>query len=159
MLRVDIDPRVAVAPGPEPARTDFAASRIVARPVSMPTGRAPDKQNLIPLYSAGLCEAVNIAPGASSLPAAKYTRSVLANPRSSTLMPREVTPLANEAARDSPVTRMSRATMTIGALTKSANATPSANATSSFISFGVVPRMSYALTMRSRTEGSVFINQ
>ena len=36
---------------------------ISRKPLSMPTGRAPDRQSLTPLYSAGLCDAVNIAPG------------------------------------------------------------------------------------------------
>ena len=41
---------------------------MAARPVSWPTARAPLRQNLTPLYCAGLCDAVNIAPGASRLP-------------------------------------------------------------------------------------------
>ncbi len=36
---------------------------ISTRPVSSPTGRAPARHNLMPLYWAGLCEAVNMAPG------------------------------------------------------------------------------------------------
>ena len=36
----------------------------------------------MPLYCAGLWDAVNMAPGASSRPAAKYTRSVETRPRS-----------------------------------------------------------------------------
>ena len=60
---------------------------ISARPVSCPTARAPLRQNFTPLYCAGLCDAVNIAPGASSVPAAKYTRSVDARPRSTTSTP------------------------------------------------------------------------
>ena len=43
---------------------------ISASPVSRPIGRAPAWQSLSPLYRAGLWEAVNIAPGASRLPAA-----------------------------------------------------------------------------------------
>lgn len=42
--------------------------RISARPVSWPTGAAPARHILMPLYCAGLCEAVNIAPGRSSAP-------------------------------------------------------------------------------------------
>ncbi len=37
--------------------------RICDRPVSWPTGAAPARHILIPLYCAGLCDAVNIAPG------------------------------------------------------------------------------------------------
>ncbi len=44
---------------------------ISASPVSRPMGRAPDWHSLSPLYLAGLWEAVNMAPGASRLPAAK----------------------------------------------------------------------------------------
>ena len=49
---------------------------ISLRPVSTPTGLAPARHSLMPLYWAGLCDAVNMAPGASKRPAAKYTRSV-----------------------------------------------------------------------------------
>ena len=40
-----------------------APAAMSARPVSRPIGRAPDRQSLSPLYCAGLCEAVNMAPG------------------------------------------------------------------------------------------------
>ena len=43
-------------------------------------GRAPERQSLSPLYCAGLCEAVNMAPGASRWPDAKYKKSVEAMP-------------------------------------------------------------------------------
>ena len=46
-------------------------SLIWVRPVCSPTGAAPARHSLMPLYCAGLWLAVNIAPGASSLPAAK----------------------------------------------------------------------------------------
>ena len=46
-----------------PASTRSASDRISARPESMPIGRAPAWQSLMPLYCAGLCEAVNIAAG------------------------------------------------------------------------------------------------
>ena len=45
-------------------------------PMSRLIGTAPGRQVLIPLYVAGLCEAVNIAPGRFSTPEAKYSRSV-----------------------------------------------------------------------------------
>ena len=53
-----------------------------ARPVSRPIGRARERQSLSPLYCAGLCDAVNMAPGASRCPDAKYKKSVEAMPRS-----------------------------------------------------------------------------
>ena len=71
MSRRETVPRAATGAGPVPARAFFAVSRISPRPVSIPTGRAPDRQNLMPLYWAGLCDAVNMAPGMSSVPAAK----------------------------------------------------------------------------------------
>ena len=64
------EPAFAAAGGPEPSSTVSATCLTMPRPLSMPTGRAPDKQNLRPLYWAGLWDAVNIAPGASSAPAA-----------------------------------------------------------------------------------------
>ncbi len=48
-----------------------ASSFTRSSPVSAPTGRASARQNLIPLYWAGLCEAVNMAPGAPRDPEAK----------------------------------------------------------------------------------------
>ena len=71
----------------------------------------------MPLYWAGLCEAVNMAPGASSVPAAKYSRSVDASPRSTTSRPWRCTPSAKAAASSTPLGRMSRATSTrVGAV-------------------------------------------
>ena len=59
-------------PPPGPAGTPAStAARIVASPVSWPIGVAPARQSLMPLYFAGLWLAVNIAPGMSSVPAAK----------------------------------------------------------------------------------------
>ena len=43
-------------------------SLICVQPVCSPTGAAPARHSLMPLYCAGLWLAVNIAPGASSLP-------------------------------------------------------------------------------------------
>ena len=51
-----------VAAGGTPA---MARSRISNSPVSSPIGRAPARHILMPLYWAGLCEAVSIAAGAS----------------------------------------------------------------------------------------------
>ena len=56
----------------------------------------------MPLYSAGLCEAVSIAPGASKWPAAKKSRSVEARPRSTTSTPWPVTPRAKAAGEVEP---------------------------------------------------------
>ncbi|SKV64947.1 Uncharacterised protein [Mycobacteroides abscessus subsp. abscessus] len=39
--------------------------------MSLPTGLAPARHSLIPLYAAGLWLAVNIAPGQSNNPEAK----------------------------------------------------------------------------------------
>ena len=83
-------------------------------------GRAPARHILIPLYWAGLCEAVNMAPGASSVPAAKYIMSVDASPRSTTSRPCRCTPSAKAAASSTPLGRMSRATSTRSAPSVSA---------------------------------------
>ena len=47
-----------------------AIARSSTSPVSAPTGRAPARQSLIPLYFAGLWLAVIIAPGMPRLPLA-----------------------------------------------------------------------------------------
>jgi hypothetical protein len=56
--------------GAATVETSCAVAFTSSNPVSWPTGRAPDRQSLTPLYCAGLCDAVNTAPGASSVPAA-----------------------------------------------------------------------------------------
>ena len=110
------------------------AAMISRSPVSAPTGRAPARHSLIPLYWAGLCEAVNMAPGASRLPDAKYSSSVEVSPRSTTSTPAEVTPSAKARVssdtgrphvpgRPAPVRRPQSA----------ANAAPTARARSVFI--------------------------
>ncbi len=48
-----------------------AISRICWRPVSSPTGAAPDRHSFSPLYWGGLWLAVNIAPGSARRPEAK----------------------------------------------------------------------------------------
>ena len=48
---------------PEAGTGSATMSRIWARPESCPTGVAPARHILIPLYWAGLWLAVNIAPG------------------------------------------------------------------------------------------------
>ena len=63
--------RVIVPGGPPDAGTPAAAmSRSSASPVSAPTGRAPARHSLMPLYLAGLWLAVTIAPGMPSAPLA-----------------------------------------------------------------------------------------
>src|SRR6266498_4051939 len=79
-----------------------------ARPVSCPTGAAPARHSLMPLYWAGLWLAVNIAPGASRCPDAKYTRSVEARPSSTTSTPASVAPSANAALSGSEDGRSAR---------------------------------------------------
>src|SRR3954451_21679477 len=95
-------------------------------------GAAPARHILMPLYWAGLWLAVNIAPGTSSDPAAKYSRSVEPSPASITSTPRLITPSAK--ARDSGTddSRMSCAVTTVraplSAVTNSAKAAPSPRA-------------------------------
>ena len=50
---------------------DAMSALMTSRPVSSPTGLAPARHSLMPLYCAGLCEPVKVAPGRSRLPAAK----------------------------------------------------------------------------------------
>ena len=59
-------------PGAEPLAGMPAStiSRSSRRPVCSPTGLAPSRQSLIPLYLAGLWLAVIIAPGRPRLPLA-----------------------------------------------------------------------------------------
>src|SRR5918996_1649848 len=131
-----------------------ASSRTCASPVSCPTGAAPARQSLIPLYWAGLWLAVNMAPGSPSRPLAKYSWSVDASPMWMTSAPREVTPSANAADSGSEDGRMSCPTTTApGPSRTSTNAAPTSRAIPSCSSSGTTPRMSYAFTMpaRSRT--------
>ena len=113
----------------------------------MPIGRAPAWQSLMPLYCAGLCEAVNIAAGESRDPAAKYTRSVDASPMSMTSTPSSITPVAKASTSSGPLGRMSRPTSTRSVSTNWAKPTPSACATFASSWSGTVPLMSYALTI------------
>ena len=80
----------------------------------------------MPLYCAGLCDPVNVAPGASRRPAAKYSRSVGIKPRSTTSTPWLVTPSMNASANSAPDGRMSRPTSTRDAPANWANAAPTA---------------------------------
>src|SRR5690606_5501397 len=137
-----------------PSSSERARSRMRASPLSWPIGRAPARQSFTPLYSAGLWLAVNIAPGRSRLPEAKYSRSVEPRPTSITPAPPAWMPSANAAANPGEDSRMSRATTTVPAASLpsrsiNTNAVPNARATSSCSSSGTTPRMSYALTMRS----------
>src|SRR5690242_4408052 len=78
-------------------------------------------------------------------------RSVEAIPRSTTSTPCERTPSANAPASSGPSGRMSRATSTVGAPAKRANAAPTARHNGPSIWSGTVPRMSYALKTASRS--------
>ncbi len=127
------------------------SARTSRRPLSSPTGRAPDRQNFSPLYCFGLWLAVIITAGRSSDPDAKYRRSVEASPRSTTSEPREVMPSEMAAARSGDEIRQSRPTTTFGPPANSANAAPILRARSSSRSSGNTPRTSYALKMRSRS--------
>ena len=68
---VDRRPRLGAGAGPVPARDAAINCLISSNPAPRPSGRAPARHSLAPLYSAGLCDAVNIAPGRSRAPAAK----------------------------------------------------------------------------------------
>ena len=70
----------------EPSRSSWARSRISAKPVSCPTGLAPARHSLIPLYAAGLWLAVNIARAGRG-PTRVVGPSVLARPISMTSTP------------------------------------------------------------------------
>ena len=62
----------------------------------------------MPLYSGGLCEAVNWTPCRPSVPDAYHSSSVLVSPASTTEAPWLRAPSANAEATSAPVTRMSR---------------------------------------------------
>ncbi len=134
--------------GPELAGTPSAAMRLISRrPESSPIGLAPARHSFMPLYCAGLWDAVNMAPGAPIWPAAKYTRSVEARPRSTTLRPWDRTPSMKAAASSTPEGLMSRPTSTCSAPpawldANTAKASPTARATPASSWSGVVPRMS-----------------
>ena len=120
--------------------------RISTSPESWPIGAAPARHSLMPLYCAGLWLAVNIAPGTSSEPAAKYSMSVDPSPASTTSTPREITPSAKARESGTEESRMSCAVTTevapVSAWTNSANAAPIARATSSSHWSGTTPRTS-----------------
>ena len=59
------------ATSPRDVTPDATISLICCRPLCSPTGAAPARHSLMPLYFAGLWLAVSIAPGASSRPDAK----------------------------------------------------------------------------------------
>ena len=101
-----------------------------------------DRQSLSPLYCAGLCDAVNMAPGASRWPDAKYRKSVEAIPRSVTSTPSARTPSENAAESSTPDSRMSRATRISGAPAKRAMARPMARHMSASSWSGTMPRTS-----------------
>ena len=102
------------------SRPATVMSRISVKPVSAPIGFAPARHNFTPLYCAGLCEAVSMAPGISKWPAAKKRRSVEASPKCTTSMPCPVAPRANASAKSGPDGRMSWAINTDDAPDESA---------------------------------------
>ena len=66
--RRDVDEGDYVVPvwgGSGAPSSSSAPASMSASPVSRPIGRAPDRHSLSPLYCAGLCDAVNMAPGES----------------------------------------------------------------------------------------------
>ena len=142
MLRCFSTPIPPSANG-DPSRTNFS---IVTRPDSLPIGLALLKHNFIPLYSAGLWLAVNIAPGNPNFPDAKYSMSVEANPIRMTSIPNEVAPAENASANNGDEGRMSSPiTIVPGSLSicrNRAKATPVANAKSASISTSTKPRIS-----------------
>ena len=127
----------------EPFRTKFS---IVSNPDSLPIGRALLRQSFMPLYSAGLWLAVNIAPGSPSLPEAKYNISVEANPMRMTSIPKEVTPAEKASASGIEDGRISSPMTTVPGSRccwrNRAKATPVANVKSGVISISTSPRMS-----------------
>ncbi len=105
---------------------------ICISPVSWPIGAAPDRHTLMPLYWAGLWDAVNITPGLSSEPEAKYIMSVDARPMLATFRPCRLAPRVNASTSSGPDGRMSWAiisSVVSGStdLMNSAKPTPSAS--------------------------------
>lgn len=122
-----------------------------ARPVSWPTGAAPARHILMPLYWAGLWEAVNMAPGRSRLPEAKYSWSVEQSPMRVTSAPRRAAPRAKADARPGEEGRMSWPTTIAAASVTRTKAAPKSSASVSSHWSGTTPRMSYAFTICDRS--------
>lgn len=99
--------------------------------MSWPTGAAPARQSLMPLYCAGLCEAVNIAPGRPRLPEAKYSWSVEQRPMRVTSAPRAAAPRAKAPERPGDEGRMSWPITIASAPVTSTNAAPNRSASGS----------------------------
>ena len=85
----------------------------------------------MPLYWAGLWEAVNIAAGASSRPDGEVHEVGRGQPEVDDVGPGQLAPSANAAASGSDDGRMSRPTRTSAAPVNAANAVPTRRATSS----------------------------
>ena len=116
-------------------------------PVSAPIGAAPARHSLMPLYLAGLWLAVNMAPGTSSAPEAKYSMSVLARPMLTTSRPWAVTPSANAATSSGDEGRMSCPTTTVpvsgdSARSRRAIAAPTSRTSAASICSPTTPRTS-----------------
>ena len=141
-------PRAAAGTGsPASARSAISTSWAGA------IGRAPARQNLIPLYSAGVVAGGEHGPRAGPVgPEANQSSSVLASPMSTTSAPRLSTPSMKAAAISGPLTRMSRPTTSAPSAafrsSVSTRAAPTAYAPAvSHCGSGpsVTPRMSLAL--------------
>ncbi len=85
----------------------------------------------MPLYCAGLCEAVNIAPGSPSSPEAKYSWSVEQSPIRVTSAPWPAAPRAKAAERPGDDGRMSWPTTIESAAVTFTKAAPSSSASGS----------------------------
>lgn len=109
------------------------------------------RQSLMPLYWAGLCEAVNIAPGRPRLPEAKYSWSVEQRPMSVTSAPRAAAPRAKAPERPGDEGRMSCPITIASASVTSTNAAPNCSASDSSHWSGTTPRTSYAFTICARS--------
>lgn len=121
-------PVVGAAAGAPSSDQRSTMMRISDRPVSWPTGAAPARHILMPLYCAGLCEAVNIAPGRSRLPEAKYSWSVEQSPIRVTSAPSRAAPRANAPDRPGDEGRMSWPTTIASAPVTRTNAAPNSSA-------------------------------
>ena len=112
------------------------------------TGLASARQNLTPLYSAGLWLAVNCTPGRFNWPDANHNWSVALSPMSTTEAPARRAPSAKAHESSRPSARMSRPRTNSSAPVSSTNAAPSARAPSTShwgVSPTTIPRMSLAL--------------
>ena len=129
------------------------------RPVSWPTGRAPGRHSLIPLYWAGLWEAVSMAAGGVEAAGGEVDEVGGDEARGRRRRPPRPSPPRRRRPRARrPEARMSRPMRMRGAPVKRAKAAPTPRAMDASSSSGTTPRMSYALKIRDRSNltGPVF---